>query len=99
MRLNYYDTLILADVIFNHSEQEKLVATVLQTLRKIAHARALVFFTPHRPWLLHKDLDFFERAKGLGLRVEQVGEWVMEKPMFDDRGVGATIPDDALSQR
>ena len=91
MQPNQYDLLILADVIFNHSEQEKLVATVLQTLRKDANARALVFFTPHRPWLLHKDLAFFERAKELGLRVEKVGEWVMEKPMFEDRGVSSAI--------
>ena len=87
MRHSHFDTLILADVIFNHSEQEKLLATVLQTLRKSEDAKALVFFTPHRPWLLHKDFDFFEKARKAGLGVEKAGEWLMERPMFDDRGV------------
>ena len=47
-----------------------------------------MFFSPHRPWLLHKDLSFFELAREGGLEVEKVVERVMEKAMFEvDRGV------------
>lgn len=53
------DLLILADLLFNHSEHEKLARTVKTLLARTREARALVFFTPYRPWLLHKDLEFF----------------------------------------
>lgn len=51
-------------------------------------ARALVFFTPYRPWLLSKDLAFFDLATDAGLQVDKVLEEIVEKPMFvDDPGV------------
>lgn len=53
-----FDLLILADILFNHSEHEKLVTTVQAALRKHSQSVALVFFTPYRPWLLDKDLHF-----------------------------------------
>ncbi|MCJ1306828.1 nicotinamide n-methyltransferase, partial [Agyrium rufum] len=82
-----FDLVILADLIFNHSEQEKLIATVRQTLRRKKDATALVFYTPHRPWLMEKDLAFFELARSEGFVVEKLLEEVMEKAMFDnDRG-------------
>ncbi|KAJ9663254.1 Protein N-terminal and lysine N-methyltransferase efm7 [Coniosporium apollinis] len=82
-----FDVLILADLLFNHSEHGKLLKTVQATLRRTGDARALVFFTPHRPWLLEKDLDFFRLAEEGGLVVEKVGEWVRERVMFEeDRG-------------
>ncbi|EON64097.1 hypothetical protein W97_03327 [Coniosporium apollinis CBS 100218] len=82
-----FDVLVLADLLFNHSEHGKLVKTVQATLRRTGDARALVFFTPHRPWLLEKDVDFFRLAAEGGLVVEKVGEWVMERVMFEgDRG-------------
>ena len=84
-----FDTLILADLIFNHTEHAKLLQTVQSTLRRSAEARALVFFSPHRPWLLHKDLAFFELAREGGFEVQKMVERVMEKAMFEvDRGVG-----------
>jgi nicotinamide N-methyltransferase len=47
-----------------------------------------VFFTPYRPWLLDKDMDFFTEAKHLGLHVEKLLEIEMEKLLFDsDPGV------------
>ena len=47
-----------------------------------------MFFSPHRPWLLHKDLAFFDAAKEGMFEVEKVLEKVMEKAMFEvDRGV------------
>ncbi|KAI4749768.1 hypothetical protein E4T45_14847, partial [Aureobasidium sp. EXF-8846] len=42
-----FDVLILADLLFNHSEHGKLVQTVTKSLKK--DGTALVFFTPYRP--------------------------------------------------
>ncbi len=83
-----FDVLVLADLLFNHSEHGRLVATVRATLKREREARALVFFTPHRPWLLEKDLEFLRLAEEAGLAVSKVGEWVRERVMFEeDRGV------------
>ncbi|KAF1815023.1 hypothetical protein P152DRAFT_391790 [Eremomyces bilateralis CBS 781.70] len=82
-----FDMVLLADLLFNHSEHHALLKTVQSTLRRGEGARALVFFSPYRPWLLQKDLAFFELAKQGGLKVTKVGEWVEEKVMFEeDRG-------------
>ncbi|TVY53399.1 Protein N-terminal and lysine N-methyltransferase efm7, partial [Lachnellula suecica] len=78
-----FDVLILADLLFNHSEHEKLVATIQKTLKKSEDAKALVFFTPYRPWLYEKDMAFFELVKGEGFVVEKVLEEKMERVMFD----------------
>ncbi len=87
-----FDTLILADLIFNHTEHAKLLQTVQSTLRRSPVSRALVFFSPHRPWLLHKDLAFFALAREGGFEVEKVVETVMAKPMFEvDRGVSVIV--------
>src|SRR5947209_15215047 len=82
-----FDLLILSDLIFNHSQHEALLQTVLSTLSK-PDGHALVFFTPHRPWLYENDLKFFELAKDTGkLEVEKVWEEKMDAPMFEvDRG-------------
>lgn len=83
-----FDLVILSDLLFNHSEHAKLLKTVVQTLRRAREARALVFFTPHRPWLLEKDLAFLTLLDEAGLSVEKVVEEVLEKPMFEeDKGV------------
>ncbi|KAK0837436.1 Protein N-terminal and lysine N-methyltransferase efm7 [Friedmanniomyces endolithicus] len=79
-----FDVLVLADLLFNHSEHGKLLATVQQTLRKSPDAQALVFFTPYRPWLLDKDLAFFDLARKGGFVVEKILEKVMEKVMFEE---------------
>lgn len=82
-----FDILILADILFNHSEHEKLVLTIQKTLRKDFDARALVFFTPYRPWLLKKDMHFFDLAREAGFKVKKLFEHVMDKVMFpEDRG-------------
>ena len=84
--------MILADLLFNHSEHGKLLSTVSLTLRRNTSSRALVFFTPYRPWLLEKDLAFFELARQSGFVVEQVTEKVMNKVMFEkDRGVRSIV--------
>ncbi|KAG0649748.1 N-terminal and lysine N-methyltransferase EFM7 [Hyphodiscus hymeniophilus] len=79
-----FEVLILADLLFNHSEHGKLVATVQQTLAKTRDAKALVFFTPYRPWLYEKDMAFFDLVKEAGFTVEKVLEEKMDKVMFED---------------
>lgn len=79
-----FDLLILADILFNHSEHEKLVRTVSEALKQEQHARALVFFTPYRPWLFENDLNFFKLATDAGLKVKKVLEHVMDKVMFEE---------------
>ena len=61
--------------------------TILKTLKRNGEARALVFFTPYRPWLVERDMGFFEGCRGRGLVVEKVVEERMERVMFEgDRG-------------
>lgn len=79
-----FDLLILADLLFNHSEHSKLLTTVQETLNKSSKALALVFFTPYRPWLLEKDLSFFDLALKGGFEVKKIFEEVMEQVMFED---------------
>ncbi|EXJ90713.1 hypothetical protein A1O1_03817 [Capronia coronata CBS 617.96] len=79
-----FDLLILADILFNHSEHQKLLATLRDCLRKSAEAVALVFFTPYRPWLFEKDLNFFEIARADGFVVNKILERTMDKVMFEN---------------
>lgn len=79
-----FDVVILADLLFNHSEHEKLVKTVQLTLKKSTASRAYVFFTPYRPWLLEKDLAFFDIARNSGFTVTKTFEKVMDKVMFEE---------------
>ena len=82
-----FDLLILADLLFNHSEHVKLLSTIRLSLKRLPAARALVFFTPYRPWLFDKDMAFFGLARQGGFVVEKVLEKVMENVMFtEDRG-------------
>lgn len=79
-----YDTLILADLLFNHSCHESLLRSVKSLLAPNDRSRALVFFTPYRPWLFDKDMDFFEKVRDDGgLEVLNLGEWSMDKVMFE----------------
>ncbi|KAJ9632393.1 Protein N-terminal and lysine N-methyltransferase efm7 [Taxawa tesnikishii (nom. ined.)] len=79
-----FDVLILADLLFNHSEHAKLVQSVQRTLSRNPSSKALVFFTPYRPWLLERDLAFFDLAREGGLTVTKVMEKVMDKVMFEE---------------
>ncbi|RAL58097.1 hypothetical protein DID88_010377 [Monilinia fructigena] len=82
-----FDVLILADLLFNHSEHAKLLDSIQKTLKKSKDSTALVFFTPYRPWLLEKDMAFFDLVREGGMMVEKVLEEKMEKVMFEkDRG-------------
>lgn len=79
-----FDLLILADLLFNHSEHHRLLTSIQATLKRSAEASALVFFTPYRPWLFEKDMAFFDLARKGGFEVEQVLETVMDKVMFEE---------------
>lgn len=85
--LKGFDVMLLADLLFNHHCHDDLALTIVQNLAHTTDARALVFFTPYRPWLLHKDMDFFVNCEKRGLLVQKVVEKVMDDVMFkDDRG-------------
>lgn len=43
----------------------------------------MVFFTPYRPWLYEKDMDFFRVVKEAGFGVVKVLEEKMERVMFE----------------
>ena len=91
-RTSGFDLLILADLLFNHSEHGKLLASIKRTLKRTPKAQALVFFTPYRPWLLEKDLAFFDLAKEGGFEVEKILEKTIDKVMFEeDPGVGRIL--------
>ena len=88
-----FDLLILADLLFNHSEHRKLVSSVQQMLKRSADAQALVFFTPYRPWLLQNDLAFFDLAREAGFVVDKFFEHTMEKVMFEEDPGVSTQPE------
>lgn len=63
------------------------------TMQHSSSSYALVFFTPYRPWLLEKDLAFFDLAREAGFHVKQIFEKLMDKVMFEeDPGVGPSCP-------
>jgi EEF1A N-terminal glycine/lysine methyltransferase len=88
-----FDLLILADLLFNHSEHRKLVISIQKTLKRTADAKALVFFTPHRPWLFERDMAFFDVAREMGFVVSKVLEKVMEKAMVENGPVRRSVFD------
>lgn len=77
-----FDVLILADLLFRHSEHGHMLDTIRDAMAR--GGAAYVFFTSYRPWLRHKDLAFFDLARERGFVVEKVLERRMERPMFED---------------
>lgn len=67
--------------------------SIQKTLRKTADAKALVFFSPHRPWLLDKDMAFFDLAREMGFVVEKVLERKMERAMVGHGPVRRSVHD------
>lgn len=53
-------------------------------LKKSSMSKAYVFFTPYRPWLLQKDLAFFDLARDSGFTVTKTFEKIMDKVMFEE---------------
>lgn len=78
-----FDVLILADLLFKHSEHPNMVKTIRRALSRRRGSCAYVVFTSYRPWLRHKDLGFFDVAREDGFVVEQILEEKLEKPMFE----------------
>ncbi|KAH6605726.1 phytanoyl- dioxygenase [Trichoderma cornu-damae] len=79
-----FDVLILADLLFRHSEHGALVKTMRETMEISRHSAAYVFFTSYRPWKKDLDMGFFDVAREAGFEVEQVLEKKLEKPLFEN---------------
>lgn len=94
-----FDVVVLADLLFRHSEHSRLVKTVTETLARpnsnsngdgigtgsSEGGRAYVVFTSYRPWLRDRDLAFFDVARSQGgLVVEPLFEFRTERPLFED---------------
>lgn len=83
-RPRLFDTLILSDLLFNHSCHKQLMRSMFDLLEYTKDARVLIFFTPHRPWLMERDMQFVA-----SLRKEDK-LWVkpcVSSPWFLTRGV------------
>ncbi|GMM33178.1 S-adenosylmethionine-dependent methyltransferase [Saccharomycopsis crataegensis] len=79
-----FDLIILSDLVFNHTEHHKL----LKTCRDLVNpktGKCLVVFSPHRPWLLNDDLEFFDKAQEdpYNFKVDKI-DLVNWKPMFEE---------------
>lgn len=79
-----FDVLILADLLFRHSEHGKLVKTVEETMSRKAGSTTYVVFTSYRPWLQERDLGFFDVAREHGFVVDKFLEVKMEKALFEE---------------
>ncbi|KAI2610352.1 uncharacterized protein GGS25DRAFT_257219 [Hypoxylon fragiforme] len=79
-----FDVLILADLLFRHSEHGNMIRSIEATMSRKGTSKAFVCFTSYRPWLQHKDLAFFELARERGFRVEKILEEKMSKAMFEN---------------
>lgn len=79
-----FDVLILADLLFRHTEHGNMVKSIRAALSRRRGSTAYVVFTSYRPWLRHKDLAFFDVAREAGFVVEKVLEERLEKPLFEN---------------
>ncbi|EGS19783.1 nicotinamide N-methyltransferase-like protein [Thermochaetoides thermophila DSM 1495] len=79
-----FDLLILADLLFRHTEHRNMLKTVRHALKRTRDAKALVVFCSYRPWLQKKDLAFFDLAREQGFEVEKVMEKKMDRPLFEN---------------
>lgn len=78
-----YDLILLADLIFNHTEHYNLLKSCKECLD--SNGSVLVIFTHHVVKWAERDLKFFERATEpqFGFRVENLGieKWPCMFPM------------------
>jgi nicotinamide N-methyltransferase len=79
-----FDVLILADLLFRHSEHGNMVKTINETLKVSRESVAYVFFTSYRPWKKELDMGFFDIAREQGFEVEQIAERRLDKPLFEN---------------
>ena len=89
---NDYDVALLADLVFNHSEQQKLLITLKSSLKPTGIA--LVSFTSHRPWLRKMDLQFFQFAADFGFKVELLSTIEGLQPVFPEDSIKDTCEND-----
>ncbi len=74
-----FDVLVLADLLFWHSEHGNMLSSLANSLSKKRAGKAFVVFTSYRPWLAHEDLAFFDLAREQGFEVEQIFERKMDR--------------------
>lgn len=86
-----FDVIILSDVIFNHSEHRKLLHSC-RSLLTPGTGKVLVTFSPHRPKLFHKDLEFFDLAQQAPFRfASRFVEMEHWSPLFKDDTDESTV--------
>ncbi len=85
------DFIIMSDLVFNHSEHEGLFKSCKRLIKPLKNGeprsggKCLVVFSPHRPHLVDRDLQFFTDAKELhGFDVEQIEMIHWDHPMFPE---------------
>lgn len=76
-----FDLIILSDLIFNHTEHEKLLHACRQSIKRTG--KGLIVFSPHRAHLLHEDLKFFTTCEDFDFKAEKI-DMVTWKPMFEE---------------
>lgn len=83
-----FNVILLCDVVFNHSEHQKLIKSCKLALNDAGVV--WVTFTHYRPWLKEKDLAFLKLAESHGFTVEHIESIVYDSFLF---------PEDALDPR
>lgn len=83
-----FDLVILSDLVFNHTEHEKLLKSCQETCKK--DGKCFVVFSPHRAHLVDVDLKFFETCEQYGFRAEQI-DLIQMTPMFEEDETTASI--------
>ena len=81
-----FDFIIMADLIFNHSQHQALVDSTMKLLSRESISRVLVAFTHHRPWLSEKDMDFFKVAENCGFVVDHLFDCDAKEMFEKDAG-------------
>ncbi|KXJ89775.1 nicotinamide N-methyltransferase [Microdochium bolleyi] len=79
-----FEVLILADLLFRHTEHGNLVKTVEETMSRKPESTAYVVFSSYRPWLQERDFGFFDVARERGFVVEKILEVKMDKVLFEE---------------
>lgn len=77
-----FDLILMADLIFNHTEHKKMLKTASELLKK--DGQILVFFSHHRPQFVQRDLKFLELAKNdFGFKITQLPD-IIRNVMFEE---------------
>jgi nicotinamide N-methyltransferase len=87
-----FDLIILADLIFNHSQHDALLTTCEQVLAP--GGGVYVYFSHHLPHTAERDMEFFTKARDRGFTTTRIEETLMEPMFAEDPGdvtVRATV--------